>query len=55
MPGIQGSEFLQKSIQYVPLATRVIITGHTNPKDIIEAINQAHAYMYMTKPLKKFK
>lgn len=50
MPGISGSEFLEKSIKLVPNAIRVILTGYSNPKDIIACINEAHAYMYLTKP-----
>lgn len=50
MPGMTGSEFLEKSIKLVPNAIRVILTGYSNPKDIIACINEAHAYMYLTKP-----
>lgn len=50
MPGMTGAEFLEKTMQYVPNATRVILTGYSSPKDIIPAINQAHAYMYLIKP-----
>ncbi len=50
MPSMSGAEFLEKSIAVVPAATRVILTGYTTAKDIIPAINQAHAYMYLMKP-----
>lgn len=50
MPGMSGAEFLEKSIEIVPDATRVILTGYSTPKDIIPAINQAHAFMYLIKP-----
>lgn len=50
MPGMSGAEFLEKSISFVPNATRVILTGYSTPKDIIPAINQGHAYMYLVKP-----
>ncbi len=50
MPGMNGSEFLKRSIKYVPFATRIILTGYSNPKDIIAAINEAQAFMYLTKP-----
>ncbi len=50
MPGMNGSEFLKRSIKYVPHATRIILTGYSNPKDIISAINEGQAYMYLTKP-----
>ncbi len=50
MQGISGAEFLEKSIHYAPGATRIILTGYSNPKDIIACINQGKAYMYLTKP-----
>lgn len=50
MPGMDGSEMLEKSMAIVPNATRIILTGYSNPKDIIACINQGHAYMYLTKP-----
>ncbi len=50
MPGMNGAEFLEKSIKIVPNAIRIILTGYSTPKDIIPAINQAHAYMYLIKP-----
>ena len=51
MPGMTGSEFLEESIKIVPEASRIILTGYSTPKDIIPCINQAHAYMYLTKPV----
>ena len=53
MPGITGTEFLKKSIDYVPLSTRLIITANNDPKSIIESINTAHAFMYLTKPVEE--
>ncbi len=50
MPIMNGDEFLEKSIRFAPDATRIILTGHTEPKEIIQAINRAHAFMYLTKP-----
>ena len=50
MPGITGAELLDKTLAYSPDSVRVILTGNSSPKDIISAINQAHAYMFLTKP-----
>ena len=50
MPNMKGSEFLESSMAFVPNSMRIILTGHTDPKEIIACINQGHAYMYMTKP-----
>ncbi len=51
MPGMSGAEFLEQSIKIIPNAVRVILTGYSTPKDLIPAINQAHAYMYLLKPV----
>jgi response regulator RpfG family c-di-GMP phosphodiesterase len=50
MPGMTGSELLEKSINYVPNAARIIITGHSSSKEIIAAINKGKAFMYIKKP-----
>lgn len=50
MPGMSGDEFLEKSMSIVPDASRIILTGYTNTKDIIACINRGHAFMYLTKP-----
>jgi len=50
MSGMSGAEFLEKTMKIVPNAVRIILTGYSTPKDIIPAINQAHAYMYLIKP-----
>lgn len=50
MPGIQGSEFLSKSIRYVPDAKRIILTGNQDLQNIMEVISEAKAFMYLVKP-----
>jgi response regulator RpfG family c-di-GMP phosphodiesterase len=50
MPNMSGSEFLEATIELVPEAIRVIITAHTQSENIIKAVNQAKAYMFLTKP-----
>lgn len=50
MPGMKGSEFLSRSAEYQPMATRILLTGHLDTKDIILAVAEAKAYMYLTKP-----
>jgi putative nucleotidyltransferase with HDIG domain len=50
MPGISGIEFLAQSTRFVPDAVRVIMTGFTDIRDILAAINHGHVYMYLTKP-----
>lgn len=35
----------------VPFAIKIIISAYTNPSEIINAINQSRAYMYLVKPI----
>ncbi|MDP3695210.1 MAG: response regulator, partial [Desulfocapsaceae bacterium] len=50
MPGIKGVDLLARARELAPHAERVIITGYTDPQDIIAAINQGHVYRYILKP-----
>lgn len=50
MPGMLGTELLAKIAKKNPLVSRVILTGHTETKDILDAINRAEIYRYVTKP-----
>jgi putative nucleotidyltransferase with HDIG domain len=50
MPGIRGVDFLIESMQYVPDAVRVIMTGFSDIKDILTAIAKGHVYLYLAKP-----
>jgi response regulator RpfG family c-di-GMP phosphodiesterase len=53
MPGLSGDEFLAETIKYLPDSVRVIVTAHSDPKEIISAINRAHTYMFLTKPIEE--
>ncbi len=50
MPEMRGSEFLGHSILISPVSTRIILTGFSNPREIISCINEGHAWMYLLKP-----
>ncbi len=50
MPGMKGIDLLTKARELVPDAERIIITGYTDPLDIIAAINEGHVYRYILKP-----
>ncbi|MFZ5774783.1 MAG: response regulator [Thermodesulfobacteriota bacterium] len=50
MPGMNGAELLARARELAPHAERIIITGYTDPEDIIAAINQGHVYRYILKP-----
>jgi len=51
MPGMTGVEFLKKTISIIPNATRMILTGFMDVKDIIDSINEGHIYKFLLKPL----
>ncbi len=50
MPDITGVEFLGQVKERWPSVIRMIISGYTNPEDIISALNRAGVYQYITKP-----
>jgi diguanylate cyclase (GGDEF)-like protein len=50
MPGMLGTELLQRVARMKPLITRVILTAFTDTKEMLDAINRAEIYRYATKP-----
>lgn len=50
MPGMNGVGLLAKAQELLPHAERIIITGYTDPHDIIAAINEGQVYRYILKP-----
>ncbi|HKV42008.1 MAG TPA: response regulator [Blastocatellia bacterium] len=50
MPGMTGTELLSKSLSTNPDAIKIILTGYTDPEALIEAINNAHVYKFVSKP-----
>jgi uncharacterized protein (DUF342 family)/ActR/RegA family two-component response regulator len=50
MPGMQGSEFLEKSILLSPESRRMLITGYSDFDAIIEAVNEGSIHQYLSKP-----
>jgi len=50
MPGMIGTEFLAKVAHERPLVTRIILTAYTETKELLDAINRAEIYRYITKP-----
>lgn len=51
MPVMNGIEFLKETMKYAPNAIRIILSAFANPQEIIAAINQSRAYMYLMKPI----
>ena len=50
MPGLSGAEVLARARELSPHAERIMITGYSEPEDIMAAINQGHVYRYILKP-----
>jgi two-component system response regulator HupR/HoxA len=50
MPGISGVEFLTRVREQWPDIVRMIISGYTEPEDIIDGVNRAGIFQYITKP-----
>lgn len=50
MPHISGVQLLEKVLAKNPDIVRIMLTGFTEPQDLIEAINTGRVYKYITKP-----
>lgn len=50
MPGLSGAEVLARARELAPQAERIMLTGYSEPDDIMAAINQGHVYRYILKP-----
>ncbi|KAI95459.1 chemotaxis protein CheY [Rhodomicrobium udaipurense JA643] len=50
MPDISGVDFLKGVRERWPDVVRMIISGYTDAEDIIQGINEAGIYQYVTKP-----
>lgn len=50
MPDMTGVEFLKEVREQWPEVIRMIISGYTDAEDIINSINEAGIYQYITKP-----
>ncbi len=53
MPGMSGTEFIQRTIEPYPQLIRIILTGYTDIESLIDAINAGRVYRYLTKPWDK--
>ena len=51
MPHLNGVEFLEKTIPIIPKTIRMILTGYTDLRVIVKAINKGYIYKFMTKPV----
>lgn len=50
MPEMIGAEFLARAKEIAPDAVRIMLTGHTDIKSAMEAINRGQVYRFITKP-----
>lgn len=50
MPGMRGTELLTRLQEQFPETRKILLTGYANIDDIIEAIEQANLYRYISKP-----
>jgi two-component system cell cycle response regulator len=50
MPGLTGVEFFEKIVTIIPDTIRIILTGFSDTQAIIDSINKAKLYKFMTKP-----
>jgi phosphoserine phosphatase RsbU/P len=50
MPDMTGVEFLQQTLDILPHAVRIILTGYTDTDVLMEAINSCKVYRYIVKP-----
>ena len=50
MPHMEGTEFLKRSIEHIPDAIRILLTGFTDIGSVVSAINSGEVFRYITKP-----
>ena len=50
MPGMTGTELLQRVRKMYPDIVRIILSGYTEASTVTEAINKGEIYKYLTKP-----
>lgn len=50
MPGLSGVQLLAHVKEKYPRIMRIILTGHTDVRDAVDAINRGWVYRYVSKP-----
>jgi response regulator RpfG family c-di-GMP phosphodiesterase len=50
MPGMTGTEFLEKARDCAPRAIRILLTGYADLEAVRSAVNEGEVYRYITKP-----
>ncbi|MGH7894852.1 MAG: sigma-54-dependent transcriptional regulator [Candidatus Binatia bacterium] len=50
MPGMDGAEFLERSMEVRPDAVRIVLTGYTDIDALVRTVNRSRIYRYLAKP-----
>jgi CheY-like chemotaxis protein/GGDEF domain-containing protein len=50
MPGMTGLDLIAEARKTTPDLQAILLTGYTDPEDLIAAINEGRVYRYVTKP-----
>lgn len=50
MPGMDGIEFLQKTLEMSPDTVRMMLTGRADLETAMDAVNQGNVFRFLTKP-----
>jgi len=50
MPEMNGTEFLEKTVEEFPDTIRILLTGYTDVEDLVDAINAGKVFKYIVKP-----
>lgn len=50
MPGMNGSEFLERAKDIRPDSVRIMLSGYTDLQSVTDAINRGAIYRFLTKP-----
>ncbi|MBN2857108.1 MAG: hybrid sensor histidine kinase/response regulator [Candidatus Delongbacteria bacterium] len=51
MPGMRGSELSEKVNREYPKICKIILSGNSDKKDIVRAINEGHVFSFLFKPV----
>ncbi len=50
MPQMTGTDFFHEIKNKYPFAVRILLTGYTDMKDLVKAVNEGNIYKYLNKP-----
>lgn len=50
MPGMNGSEFLERARRVAPDTVRIMLTGNADQQTAIDAVNRGHVFRFLSKP-----